>query len=343
MHNVNIGIIGCGAIVQSVHLNVLSRISSARIVAIAEPSDSRRSQTSEKLPGVSACADWREILNDKQIDAVIIAAPSGMHAEIAIASFAAGKHVYLEKPLAITVEQGRGVVEAWRTSNRVGMIGFNYRFSPLYSEIQRLVSNGRIGKPISARTVFSTCADALPPWKTSRASGGGVLLDLASHHIDLMRFMFGEVVAVSSNITSIVSEADTATLLLRMKNEVLVESLFSLASIEEDRVEVYGREGKVWADRYRSPTVRFDTTRRGMDLLRQLADGLTNLPALARKIIRRGYESSYAQALSRFIAAAGARAASVAPDLNDGLQSLIVVEAAERASVEHREIEIQNT
>lgn len=331
MEMVKIGVIGCGAIVQAVHLNVLAKAADAKVVALAEPDAQRLSQACARVSGAASHADWRALLDDRQIDAVLIALPTGMHAEVTQAALSAGKHVYLEKPLAGSVEEGQRVIEAWQQAKRVGMIGFNYRFNPLYAEIKRQIDAGRVGRVVCVRTVFSTRASSQPQWKKSRASGGGVLLDLGSHHFDLIRFMFGEIEQTSARIESIQNQEDTAAVTLRARGGVLCQSYFSLASVEEDRIEVYGQEGKLWADRYRSASVQFEQAQRGSELPARVINAVTELPAVMRKILRRGNELSYMHAFDSFIRAVKTNGAA-SPDFNDGLRSLQIVEAAERSA-----------
>ncbi len=174
-----------------------------------------------------------------------------------------GKHLYLEKPIACNLPDSRLVLEAWKKSGCIAMAGFNYRFHPLAVELKRQIQSGRIGKVIEIQSVFSTHATDLPGWKENRSSGGGVLLDLASHHIDLFRFLLtSEIQSVFARVTRIQSEADTATLDLRDTGGVGIHSLFSLRSLEQNRVEIFGTDGKLSLDFYRSTKVDFSRARR---------------------------------------------------------------------------------
>ena len=150
------------------------------------------------------------------------------------------KHVYLEKPLATNIEDAKRV-QFWRgrKAKAVGMIGFNYRFNSHYAEIRRCIESRELGELVSARSVFSSSDRNLAPWKQRRVTGGGVLLDLASHHIDLARFLFGQDVAeVLAQVWSQKSEGDSAFLELRLANGLKVQSFFSLCSIGEDSFKI---------------------------------------------------------------------------------------------------------
>src|SRR5205085_2226273 len=124
---------------------------------------------------------------------------------------------------------------------------------PLLLTAKRQIDSGRIGKLVSVRSVFSASAASVPPWKQSRATGGGVLLDLASHHVDLVRYLLGaEIADVSATIRTVRHAEDTAAVEMRLANDVIVQSFHSLASIEEDRWDFFGTEGKLSVDRYAS-------------------------------------------------------------------------------------------
>ncbi|MCS6859689.1 MAG: Gfo/Idh/MocA family oxidoreductase, partial [Abditibacteriales bacterium] len=166
--------------------------------------------------------------------------------------------IYLEKPLATNLDEAQTVLTAWRTAGVVGMVGFNYRFHPLYERIRQHVQSGKLGALVGARSVFCTPARPLPTWKQFRHSGGGVLLDLASHHVDLVRFFFGqEVREVSAALRSQRSDDDSAMLQLRLDDGLPVQSFFSMNAVDEDRFEIYGTAGKLAVNRYRSLDVEF--------------------------------------------------------------------------------------
>lgn len=301
-----VGVLGCGRIALAVHLRVVRKV-----VALAEPDPERRGQAVRMAPGAVAVADWREVLERPDVEAVLIAAPNGWHAQMAVAAFEQGKHVYLEKPLATSLEDGASVVEAWRRAGTVGMMGFNYRFNPLWQELREGIRAGRLGDLAEVRSVFTTPAHARPEWKQTRQTGGGVLLDLASHHVDLARWLFGrEVEEVRASCRSERLEADTATVELRLAGGLLVQSFFSQNAGDQDQFEVSGEAGRIAVDRYRSwRGVRY----------------------LVQKLLSPNREPSYRAAWKHFEEAVQ-RGGGASPDLEDGYRSLEVIVAAEDAA-----------
>lgn len=339
-----VGVIGCGQIVQSVHLNILARLPEVRVVAFADPDIGRLDAARRRIPAAVACADYGELVERADVDAVLICGPNGMHAAAALAALERGKHVYLEKPIATTLEDGRRIVDAWRRAGVVGMVGFNYRFNPLYSAARRHLESGRIGRLVGARSVFATVAKELPKWRRSRQSGGGVLLDLASHHVDLMRFLLGrEVIQVSAITQSWRSEGDTAALQILLEDDLPVQSFFSMNAVEEDRFEVYGASGRITVDRYRSFGVQIRGLSGGSDGLAALShvvQALSDIPFILEKLRAPAREPSYRPALAHFVAAAQS-SATASPDLQDGYRSLAVIMAAEESARSGRAIPVR--
>ena len=180
MAALRIGLIGCGHMGRNVHLNNLRRLPQVNVVALAEPAAELRQAASQQAPGAAAFADYRELLERPEINAVVICLPNALHAEAATAALQTGRHVYLEKPLAINLEDGRKLLATWRDSGLVGMIGFNYRFNPLHQEVRRYLQTGQLGELVSVRSVFTTTPRRAPEWKQNegkrrrRAAGCGL-------------------------------------------------------------------------------------------------------------------------------------------------------------------------
>lgn len=345
-----VALVGCGRIAMAAHLPTLARAKDVELVALADSDPERLRAAARHAPRAALHGDWRALVESAGADAFVVCLPNALHAEAAIAALEKGGHVYLEKPLATNLAEGRAVVEAWRRAGTVGMIGFNYRFNKLYAAARRHVRSGKLGALVSARTVFSTTGAGATGWKRERARGGGALLDLGSHHVDLARFIFGgEVREVFAEIDSRRGEQDCAALQLRLSDGLTVQSLFSTCAVEEDRFEIYGDAGKLSLDRYLSLGVRVGEPMLGSVRLKQLRHTLGELrhsAYLLEKLRAPANEPSYASALLAFVAAArgGAHhaenAEKVKPNLEDGYRSLAVVEAAEESARTRRAVEV---
>ncbi len=217
----------------------------------------------------------------------------------------------------------------------VGRVGFNYRWNPLYARLRDQLRGGVIGQPIAVRSSFCTPTRIVPAWRQSRDNGGGVLLDLASHHIDMLRFLFDvEVIDVSASIRSIASDADTALLTLRLSNGVEVQSRFCSTAIDEDRWEILGDRGQLALDRYRCLDIELTPAGAEFSLARRTKarlNALRHLPYLLEKRRAAAHEPSFLASVESFLRAIQ-RELTTGADLFDGLRSLEVVEAAEQSA-----------
>lgn len=335
MPTLNLGIIGCGRISQLVHLGVLTRLPGAELVALAESDSERRAAASRRVPSARVFADYRELLADPDVQAVVICLPTTLHAKSAIAALDHDKHVYLEKPLATSLGEGRAVLAAWKRAGKTAMIGFNARFHPLVQSAKQQIESGRLGELVGARLMSCSAARALPEWKQRRQTGGGCLLDLASHQVDLLRFLLGqEVREVSAQVSSQHSEDDTATLQLRLADGVLAQAFCSLSAGDEHSLEIYGRDAKLTVDRHRSLNVEITPSADAPSRLSRLAGAVGDIftsPLLMGSLIAPRREPSYAPALAHFVNAA-LHNQRARPDFLDGYHSLAVVLAAEESA-----------
>ncbi|MFN2384475.1 MAG: Gfo/Idh/MocA family protein [Gemmatimonadota bacterium] len=330
-----LGLLGCGRIARIFHLPILAAMRGVELAAVAEPDADARSVAGTRAPGAVAVADWQDVVADPGIDAVVVCLPSGMHADAACAAFAAGLHVYLEKPIATSLEDGCRVLDAWRAGRSVGMAGFDQRFSPAIAALRREVRAGRVGAATGVRLAMGSGRRDSPDWKRSRATGGGVLLDLGSHMADLARFVLDEEVReVSAAAASVLSESDTASFAMTLAGGRLAQAWVTLAGITESRLEVVGERGMLVADRY-AGTLRLHALEpawgrvaRAREGLAQVARGSRELLGVARPLAIGG---TYRAALEAFAAAAAA-GRSAAPDIEDGFRSLAVVLAAEESA-----------
>ena len=171
--------------------------------------------------------------------------------------------------------------------------------------------------------------------KSRRASGGGALLDLASHQFDLVPFLLGQrIVEVGCLVSSRSSEDDTALSQLRFSGGAVASVLTALSAVEEHRMEIVGPDGALTFDRYHASRIRFSPPRRDFGWSARLRDAgalIAGWPRALRDVLLPRRERSFALALAAFAEAVRGRP-SPGPDLGSGLQSLAVVLAAEQAA-----------
>jgi predicted dehydrogenase len=207
METLKVGIIGAGWM-GHVHARAYQRLAQhwpdlavrPELVAVADSSASA-AETFARAHGVATYADWHDLLADPDIAAVSVTAPNFLHREIGVAVAEAGKHLWIEKPVGLTAADAAAVRAAVHAHGVVDCVGFNYRHVPAIARARRVVASGEIGVPTHARVQLLTDYAAHPgsplSWRYAVDRGGhGVLGDLASHGVDLLRFVLGDVTGV---------------------------------------------------------------------------------------------------------------------------------------------------
>ena len=331
---VKIGIAGCGRIAGYFHLPILSRLHGAELAALSDVDPERMGKAAEKhAANARRYAEPEALIADPAIHAVVLCTPPAQHAPLAIAAFAAGKHVYVEKPLALTASSGREVVSAWRRAGTVGMVGLNYRFHPAFGDLKRRIADGEVGAVLAMRATFCSARRTLPDWKQAAASGGGALRDLGGHHLDLLPWLAGAPIReVSLYERSEITEADTALLTIELASGIGAQLLLSLsAATSQNRVEVIGTNGSIVADTALAtagPTLRpGGRPARYMRMAKIARDHLRPQILLAAS----PPAPSYAAALTAFVSAI-VQGKPVSPDIADGQLALDAVTVAERSA-----------
>lgn len=338
-----VALLGCGRAARHLHLPVLAALPQVELTAIAERDPARRADVEARHVSAKIYESYEDVLRESELDAVVIALPNSLHADAATAAFARGLHVYLEKPMATSLAEARPVLSAWRASGRGGMIGHAYRFGAMQQEARSAIATGRIGDVVGLQTVFSSAGDHLPVWKRHRRTGGGALLDLAGHHFDLACWLVDSPpAAISCDLHSMNSEDDTALIQLEFENGVIAQIMACLCAGDHDRIEVYGTEGRLVVDRHRSDRVELHPKTLNRVRARRLADAARAFASPSywkAKLGKPGPEASFWRALGEF-ARSSLENRRPKPDLMDGWRALALVDAAERASVEHRKVSI---
>ncbi len=196
-----VGVVGVG-VMGSNHARVFAGLSGTELVGVADP-DHKQADFVSRTLGCVAVADIDELLN-LGVDAITIAAPTHLHRDIAIAAIARGVHVMVEKPIASTVEEGRELINAARRAGVTLMVGHVERFNPAVEAIKEAIRNEDI------LSIAITRVGPFPP----RMSNVGVVIDLAVHDIDLIRwFTDSDIVEVQPQLSSAVAEREDIALL----------------------------------------------------------------------------------------------------------------------------------
>jgi predicted dehydrogenase len=208
--NVGVGLIGTG-FARSAQAPALRACEGAELTAVCSGSFENAQKTAAEFNIPHACPDYQELLALADVDLVIISAPPYLHHEMTLAALAAGKHVICEKPMALTAAEARAMTErAAQHRFQLAVIDHELRFNPTWRRMKGLIDSGFVGdlQHVSLTIASGFRHSALRPWNwwSQQAAGGGLLGALGSHAIDAVRWLFGEIEAVASTVTTLVSE-----------------------------------------------------------------------------------------------------------------------------------------
>lgn len=253
MNKVKVAIIGLGGVAQLVHLPNLLKIKSVVIQSVAEIKANRLNAIAEKFNIPERYKDYRELLAKSDVDAVIVATPTGLHKEIAIDCLNAKKEVLVEKPIARTFKEATAIVKAAKKNNKKLMVGMNLRFLPDTLLLKSLIQSKEIGDPFYARAVWIRRQSSEEKWFMKREdAGGGVILDLGISLLDLSLWLMDypnvKTVQTQNFYQSRKTLEDTSISFIRCDNSKLINIETSWAlPVEKDlfQLSVYGSNGSV--------------------------------------------------------------------------------------------------
>lgn len=213
------GIIGCGGM-GKLHAGLLSSIEGAQVVACADPNLDAANELAQAHGVASVFEDYRALLDLAELDGVFVTTPTFTHREIVVAAAQAGKQIFCEKPIALTVEDGQAMLDACRAAG-VGLeIGFVRRYDHHWGKMRELVQAGAIGRPVVWRQCNAGSCPA-SPWYMYKDKGGGPLIDGAVHTYDFARHIYGEAAAVWADMTRLRRDRtawDTGTAAIRFES-----------------------------------------------------------------------------------------------------------------------------
>ena len=280
------------------------------------------------------------IYDNPDITAVVVALPPSENRAVALEALEAGRDVYIEKPLAGTLEDGEAIFAAGEASDRVAMIGFNFRRNHAALAAKSAIERGDLGEIVSIQTQNHTmqpldewAANPEKFWRTDPKKGGGALSDLASHHIDFAHFLTSaQTESVTANIRSRVTTADCADVQLRLTNGAVCQISAMLGGGRHvNKLMVTGTKGQIAIDLCDPAPARVLGGQPAYSPGRRVKAEVDEFFPLAAYRARPG-EPSFGDSLSAFFKACRQRDRTVAPGLSAGLEVLKVIEMAYRSS-----------
>jgi len=241
-------------VAQQRHLPIIDELAGAELVAVADVEAETRKQLVEQYGLKEAYEDYRDLVASSTVDAVMVAAPTEFHAEVGVAALRADKHVMIEKPLALSLDEVDQLDAAAAASDRTVAVAMNSRWHRLTRQARDVVRGGSLGPIGLLRSAFTDdfrLDGQARPWMMQHDLAGCVLVELAVHHFDLWRFLLdSEVEDIYATMKEPMTANERAAVTATMANGVIVSAMFTEGLKGANELEIYGQEGRLQVSVY---------------------------------------------------------------------------------------------
>lgn len=331
---ITVGIIGAGRIGKVHTQSICNIVKNAKIKTIADPFMNEETEKWAKGMGIpNTTKDYKEILADDEIQAVLICSSTNTHSIISVEAIEAGKHVFCEKPIDHDIDKIKLVIEALKGKDLKYQVGFNRRLDHNFEAVKNAVVAGKIGEP---HIIKVTSRDPEPPSAEYAAVSGGMFLDMTIHDFDMVRYLAGcdatEVYVQSAVLVDpAIGEAgdvDTAVITIQMVNGAIAVIDNSRKAVYgyDQRAEVFGSKGMVATANDSLSSAAISTV-----------DGVTSEKPLYFFLER--YMESFAKEVNCFVEAIENNT-DTPLGVMDGLKPVLMGLAAKKSVEEHRPVKI---
>ncbi|QDE40731.1 Gfo/Idh/MocA family oxidoreductase [Luteibacter pinisoli] len=278
MTSVRWGIIGCGAVTEVKSGPAFANVPGSSLVAVMRR-DGEKARDYAQRHGVPRWYDDADaLINDGEVDAVYVATPPSSHREHALKAIAAGKPVYIEKPMAMDHAECMAIVEAGRAADVPVFVAYYRRALPRFTTIARLLREGAIGTPRLVNVLLHHPFEAryhdaanLPWTVRPEIAGGGIFVDIGCHTLDILDFLLGPITDVrgmARNQMDAYPAEDTVAMAFAFGSGVVGTGLWNFgADRREDRVEIVGDRGRLVFATFGDGPIRVETDGKVDELL----------------------------------------------------------------------------
>lgn len=333
MKKLKLGVIGTGRI-GKVHIATLVQsVPQAEVVAVADINQESARQVASTFGITSVFTNYMDVLNHPEVEAVAICSPTDTHARYIVDAAKAGKHIFCEKPVDLSLEVIKGAIDAVEKAGVKLMVGFNRRFDPNFLKIKQLVTEGKVGDP---HILKITSRDPAPPPPQYSATSGGMFMDMTIHDFDMARYITGsEVTEVYAKSAVLVDpeigkagDIDTAVITLSFENGAIgvIDNSRKAVYGYDQRVEIFGSKGMVSADNNFPENHRYFAS-----------DGVHG--SLPLNFFMDRYLEAYANEMKIFCDAV-VNNKELPVSGTDGLMSVAIALAAKKSHLEHRPVKL---
>jgi predicted dehydrogenase len=235
-----VGVIGCGNVAVQRHIPMLKSLKTVEVVAAAEIDERQLKQVAARFHIRKTFTDYKNLLSDPSVEVVGVLVPLQFHFETAMATLQANKHLLLEKPLVMTLEEADQLIEQAAKTDRKVMMGFNKRWHRRVLRARKVIEADGLG---SIRLINVVCASGLdrqtvPAWRGNRQQGGGNIIEKASHYFDLCRFLLQDDIEKIYTVSSLSNDYDDEPAIITARTSRGVFLNIALSDLLPSRNEI---------------------------------------------------------------------------------------------------------
>lgn len=254
--SIKLGIIGCGIAARDLHWPALKKLTDKfEITAVCNHTEPKAKQFAEMVGGVPYVLDYRELLKRTDIEAVDIILPIELNCQVTKDCLSAGKHVIVEKPLAVNLDQAKKMLKFEKEFSKVMMVAENFRYRQTFFKLKEILEQDKIGTPYSVfwnvfYLVESSNKYAQTNWRIHHQYPGGFITDGGVHNIAALRYLFGDLtsgIAFTKSINPAIGKLDTFSFQFRTTEKVdgVLNLFFSANGYNENRIIILGDKGSI--------------------------------------------------------------------------------------------------
>ncbi|NLJ19131.1 inositol 2-dehydrogenase [Globicatella sulfidifaciens] len=335
MKKTTMGLIGAGSMGRIHAENIMTVIPEIELKYVSDPYPDQYNKMANRYSWPIAIEDYKKIIEDPEVDAIIIAAPAALHGDMIIEAANKGKHVYCEKPVDYSIEKSVLAIKACKKNNVKLQLGFNRRFDSNFAKARKYVDSGNIG---DVHLITITSRDPIPPAMSYFTAPGGehcsIYTDTTIHDFDMARFLNNsevkEVYAMGSKLINKdkpeITRDDTCVVTLRFEDDSLavINNSWEAVYGYDQRAEVFGTKGSATVEN----NIFSQTTLNSKE-------GIIGENPLVT--IKDRYGEAYADEIRAFVKSIQENTEPLVTG-KDGLISLVIANAARKSAEENRPI-----
>lgn len=247
----NIVIVGCGYI-SKVHLTALRQVDGVTVAAVVGRDERKAKERAREFNVARVYTDWQQAFASPEIDAAILCLPHQLHYPCAMDALKAGKHLLIEKPIAISLPQARNMITLARKNKLTLMVAHMKRFDRRFVVMKQKIDAGSIGRVFMAKSEWIGPKEVFIniPWVAQKKQGGGPLMGFGSHHIDLLHWLVGPIRQINCYLNNIVwprvEVEDSAVAILRFANGAIGTLIYTWGAQiygQSENLHIYGTQG----------------------------------------------------------------------------------------------------